>query len=183
MSTLVIADRDGTLIEDKHYLSRPDLISIIPRVKPAIKHLEQASIDLIVATNQSGVSRGYFSESSVHLVNRSCQSLLDPDRKVIKQFFYCKHAPKDLCTCRKPLTGMVDHFLAQNKASYENIYVVGDRISDILLALNLRAVPILVLTGKGRETCSSVEFSMIKDYCLISKDFYEAVKKITESSI
>jgi len=87
MTALVIADRDGTLIEDKHYLSSPDMISVIPGVMSGMKLLEESNIALVVATNQSGVGRGYFVEECVIEVNNRCQSLIDPHRKVLKHFF------------------------------------------------------------------------------------------------
>ena len=59
MRTLLIADRDGTLIEDVHYLARPDQVSIISGVIESTKSLADANVDLIVASNQSGVGRGF----------------------------------------------------------------------------------------------------------------------------
>jgi len=180
MTTLIIADRDGTLIEDKHYLSSPDMVSVIPGVISAVKLLEESKIDLIVATNQSGVGRGYFDEKSVIEVNNRCQSLIDPHRKVLKHFFYCIHSPIDHCDCRKPLTGMVDQFLISNALNYDSIYVVGDRMSDIELGANLKALPILVLTGKGRQTHSSLVRPNLKSNYLVAETFRKAVELILE---
>lgn len=178
MSALVIADRDGTLIQDKHYLSNPGSVAVIPGVVDAIELLDKAKIDLIVATNQSGVSRGYFKEECVRSVNQYCQTLIDPGQKVLKSFFYCIHGPDDNCNCRKPLTGMVDSFLSAYAEKYEQIYVIGDRLSDLELAINLQAVPVLVLTGKGLETYSSKSFSLIQEKCMIANSFYEAAQII-----
>jgi len=178
MTALIIADRDGTLIEDSHYLSTPRLVSVIPGVVEAIKLLEYAGIDLIVATNQSGVGRGFFDEACVDAVNRRCQSLIDPGRKVLRHFFYCKHSPESSCNCRKPLTGMLDKFLSQSKANYNSLYVVGDRLCDLELGRNLMAMPILVLTGKGRETLLSDRFINIQHHCEVAESFYNAVELI-----
>ena len=180
MSALVISDRDGTLIHDGHYLSDPKLVSVIPGVASAIELLEKAKIDIIVSTNQSGVARGYFNEESVIAVNQRCQRLIDPEKKVLKSFFYCTHGPNDNCKCRKPLTGMVDKFLLTNTDKYERIYVVGDRLSDLELAINLQAVPVLVLTGKGQDTYSSKPFSLIQTGCMVANSFYEAAQLIVE---
>jgi len=178
MTTLIIADRDGTLIQDSHYLSNPRLVSVIPGVLAAIKLLEHAGIDLIVASNQSGVGRGFFDEACVDAVNRRCQSLIDPGQKVLKHFFYCTHSPDSSCNCRKPLTGMLDEFLSQCRSNYTNLYVVGDRLCDLELGRNLMAMPILVLTGKGRKTLSTDEFINIEYHCEVAETFYHATELI-----
>ena len=182
MSSLVIADRDGTLIEDMHYLSDPQQVSVIPGVLSAIKLFEKSNIDLIVCTNQSGVARGYFDEKSVQLVNSRCQSLIDPDKKILKHFFYCPHGPADKCNCRKPLTGMVKEFLEKNNANYDRIYVVGDRFSDLEFGINVQALPVLVLTGKGNNTRASREFSKIQHLCVVVPSFYDAAKLIGDDN-
>lgn len=178
MAILVIADRDGTLIEDMHYIAATEHVKVIKGVKQAFKLLEKSKVEVIVATNQSGVGRGFFEEECVGQINRKCQELIDPDRKVLRAFFYCKHKPQDLCNCRKPLSGMVDKFLQENSEKYERVYVIGDRQTDIELGINLQASPILVLTGKGNETYLSEEFRKINHGLHIAKDFYDAVKII-----
>lgn len=73
---------------------------------------------------------------------------------------------------------MVDRFLSAYAEKYKQIYVVGDRLSDLELAINLQAVPVLVLTGKGLETYSSKSFSLIQADCMIMNSFYEAAQII-----
>jgi len=178
MNALIIADRDGTLIEDRHYLASPDMVCVLPSVVSSMKLLEESEIELIVATNQSGVGRGYFEEACVTEVNNRCQSLIDPHRRVLKHFFYCIHSPLEYCNCRKPLTGMVDEFLMLNAQKYDNIYVIGDRMSDLEFAFNLQALPILVLTGKGRQTHSSMLCNKFKSSYLVAETFGDAVDLI-----
>jgi len=75
---------------------------------------------------------------------------------------------------------MVDQFLNRNALKYDSIYVVGDRMSDIELGINLNASPILVLTGKGRETYSSLANSHCKTNYLVAETFKIAVEFILE---
>ena len=178
MRTLLIADRDGTLIEDVHYLARPDQVSIISGVIESTKSLADANVDLIVASNQSGVGRGFFSENSVIEVNNFCQKLIDPQKKVLKHFFYCKHTPQDNCSCRKPETGMIHEFLEETSGIYDQIFVIGDRLCDVELAINLQAAPILVLTGKGRQTFISQGFKEYYHLCHVADSFPDAVYRI-----
>lgn len=178
MKTLVIADRDGTLIADRHYLSCPDMVSVLPGVVEAISLFAQSRIDLVVASNQSGVARGLFDESSIHKVNERCISLIDPKGDVLKHFFYCKHSPLDGCSCRKPLSGMVDEFLRQTATIYNRVYVVGDRMCDLELAMNIKAIPIVVQTGKGADTLASSSIDKYRFQFLACDGFLEAANMI-----
>ena len=73
VSCAVLLDRDGTLIEDKHYLSEPSGVALLPGVGPALSRLVQAGHRLFLVSNQSGVGRGYFTEQAVV----ACQKRLD----------------------------------------------------------------------------------------------------------
>ena len=183
MTTLVIADRDGTLIEDRHYLSDPKLVSVIPGVTDGVELLKKVNCEMIIATNQSGVGRGLFDEKSVEEVNSRCLDLVDPKRIVLKQVFYCKHAPNDRCQCRKPLSGMIDKFLERTSNRYRMVYVVGDRICDLELAFNIKAIPILVLTGKGANTHESAKTKEYHSKFLIATDFLEAAIAIKGNKV
>ena len=55
VSCAVLLDRDGTLIEDKHYLSEPSGVALLPGVGPALSRLVQAGHRLFLVSNQSGV--------------------------------------------------------------------------------------------------------------------------------
>jgi D-glycero-D-manno-heptose 1,7-bisphosphate phosphatase len=183
MTTLVIADRDGTLIEDRHYLSDPELVSVIPGVTDGVELLMKSNSEMIIATNQSGVGRGLFDEQSVQKVNDRCLDLIDPKRMFVKQVFYCKHAPNDGCHCRKPLSGMIDEFLERTAEKYRMVYVVGDRMCDLELAFNIKGIPILVLTGKGTITNNSEEIQRYQFKFLIAKNFVEAAIAIRNNQV
>ena len=57
----VILDRDGTIIEEKHYLSDPEQVVLLPGVVNGLSRFQEAGLGLAVVTNQSGIGRGYFS--------------------------------------------------------------------------------------------------------------------------
>src|ERR1043166_1977680 len=69
MNRAVFLDRDGTLIEEKNYLSRPEEVVIFPSVPAALKRLQDAGLKLFVLSNQSGVGRGYFTLADVDRVH------------------------------------------------------------------------------------------------------------------
>src|SRR6185295_15594036 len=110
----VFLDRDGTLIHDVGYLNRLSQVKLFPRTAEALKLLRSAGFSLFVVSNQSGVARGYFPESSVRKAHRRVQALLKSRGARIDGFFYCPHYPQGkvkslsrACSCRKPEPGMV----------------------------------------------------------------------------
>ena len=78
VSCAVLLDRDGTLIEDKHYLSEPSGVVLLPGVGPALARLVRAGHRLFLVSNQSGVGRGYFTEQAVAACQRRLEELLGP---------------------------------------------------------------------------------------------------------
>src|SRR5581483_10888027 len=70
MNRAVFLDRDGTLIVEKNYLSKPEDVVIFPGAAVALKKLQDAGFRLFIVSNQSGVGRGYFTLADVENVHR-----------------------------------------------------------------------------------------------------------------
>ena len=147
-------DRDGTLIQEKNYLSDLSDIAFFPSVAQTLKRITALGYKLIVITNQSGVARGYFNEEFVQKVHRLLNQVLEKDQIQIDDFFYCPHHPSEGnapyvqdCKCRKPNPGLI--FEAQKKydLDLENSYMVGDKLCDIQLAKNAGVNGVFVRTG------------------------------------
>lgn len=102
VSCAVLLDRDGTLIEDKHYLSEPSGVALLPGVGPALSRLVQAGHRLFLVSNQSGVGRGYFTEQAVVACQKRLEELLEPYGVAFTDAVWCPHAPEESCFCRKP---------------------------------------------------------------------------------
>lgn len=152
---LLVLDRDGTIIEEKHYLADPEQVELIPGVAEGLRELRDAGYDIAVVTNQSGVGRGYFDESALDAVNRRMLELLESAGVTVDAVFHCPHTPDDACSCRKPRTGMLE--AASDRLGYaaHECTVVGDKACDIDLGHGLGARTVLVRTGYGSETESS----------------------------
>ncbi|SRR5665213_1572283 len=164
----VFFDRDGTLITDVGYLNNSSQIKLFAQTAGALKNLRNAGFYLFVVTNQSGVARGYFSETRVKKVHQMLQRMLKAQGAKIDAFFYCPHYPQGKvksfskkCDCRKPSTGMVKQALKRYSIDLKKSYVVGDKLDDVLLAQNAKvAAGLLVRTGNGRK--SEREFKKLK---------------------
>jgi D,D-heptose 1,7-bisphosphate phosphatase len=111
----VFLDRDGTINEEVGYVNHLERFTLLPGVGQAIRLLNQFEIKAVVITNQSGVARGYFPESLIHLVHQKMQDLLRMEGARLDGIYYCPHHPevgdppyRQKCRCRKPETGLVE---------------------------------------------------------------------------
>lgn len=162
MRRAVFLDRDGTVIEERGYLGRLDLISPFPYAAEAIVRLREAGYLVIVVTNQAGVARGYFTEAFVREAHRHLDSLLAPHGAAPDAYYYCPHHPEGVvegyrtaCRCRKPAPGMVEQAARDWEVDVARSFVVGDKWLDVGLANQAGARGILVRTGYGETTADS----------------------------
>ena len=158
---------------------------LLPRVGQAIRLLNQHEIKTVVITNQSGVARGYFPESLIHLVHRKMQDLLKMEGAHLDGIYYCPHHPdvgsppyRQRCQCRKPATGLVEEAVRELDLDLSKSYMIGDRGVDIEFAHQVGAKGILVLTGygKGEWEYFRDQWKMKPEH--IAPDLYEAVQWI-----
>ena len=152
----VFLDRDGTLIEEVNYLSRLEDLRLFPFTAAAVKLLKENGFLIIVVTNQSGIGRGVFDESSMHAVHEKIQSEL---AGMIDAFYFCPHLPCDGCSCRKPNTGMIESAMADFDIDLQNSWMVGDKKIDVETGKLAGAQTALVLTGYGQQHQNILEFT------------------------
>ena len=158
MRPAVFLDRDGTLIEERGYLDRLDLIAPFSHTAPALARLREAGFALVLVTNQAGVARGYFDEDFVRRAHAHLAELLARDGIVLDGYYYCPHHPegvvsryRQVCRCRKPSPGMIERAAADLQLDVARSFVVGDKWLDVELASNAGARGILVRTGYGAD--------------------------------
>ncbi|MEM9805571.1 MAG: D-glycero-beta-D-manno-heptose 1,7-bisphosphate 7-phosphatase [Cyanobacteria bacterium P01_D01_bin.56] len=148
----VVFDRDGTLIHERHYLSDPEQIELIPGIVVGLRLLAELGFGLIIVTNQSGIGRGYFSEHKLAEIHARLTQLLAEEQISLDGIFYCPHTPHDGCDCRKPRPGMLLQAAQRFHFDPAQCFVVGDKPCDINLGKAVGATTILVKTGYGMET-------------------------------
>lgn len=149
----VFLDRDGTLIEERAYLADPEGVELVPGVVEALKALRRAGFALVTVTNQSGIALGLYSEEEYRAVAARLDEVLEAAGAPVDATECCPHHPDVTgpCACRKPSTGMHLRAAADLGLDTEHSYYVGDKITDVLPALELGGKGILVRTGYGRE--------------------------------
>lgn len=164
----VFLDRDGTLIREVNYLSRPEEIEILPGVGDALRSLREYGFKLIVVTNQSAVARGRLSESKLASIHDLLRAKLACEGAVLDGIYYCPHHPTEgqgqyriVCDCRKPKTGMVDQAIKDFHLDALASYLVGDQAIDIELAKQVGARGILICDGLPRAPADRAEVPIV----------------------
>ncbi|WP_126452045.1 D-glycero-beta-D-manno-heptose 1,7-bisphosphate 7-phosphatase [Sulfuriflexus mobilis] len=150
---LVILDRDGVINEDSdEFIKSPDEWIPIPGSLEAIAQLSNAGWRVVVASNQSGLSRKLFDIDTLNAIHDKMYSMVNEYGGVIDAVFFCPHAPKDHCDCRKPKPGMLEQISQRLRIELNGVPVIGDSLRDLQAAQAVNAQPVLVRTGKGTET-------------------------------
>lgn len=183
----VFLDRDGTLNEDVGYPAHPSQVKIYPSSFEAVKTFNSAGMLAIIITNQSGVGRGFLTEEDLRLIHDKIRASFLEQQARLDAIYYCPHyrlSPipryKKDCDCRKPKPGLVLQAAQDFSLDLERSYMIGDKAEDILLAKNVLAAPILVLTGSGRETLSNLKDRGLKPACVV-ENILEAARWIMET--
>lgn len=162
----VLLDRDGTVIEDKHYLHDPEGVELLPGALKGLRRMQDLGFGLALLTNQSGVGRGYFTEDDVHAVNNRLLAMLLEQGVRIDAVYHCPHAPEENCRCRKPEPGMMLQAAGELGFDPFDCFMIGDKLADVQLGRNTGAVPILVRTGKGaqeEDACRGIADFVVDD--------------------
>jgi D-glycero-D-manno-heptose 1,7-bisphosphate phosphatase len=150
---LLILDRDGVINHDSdEYIKSPEEWRPIPGSIEAIALLTQAAWRIVVASNQSGVARGLFDMAALNAIHAKMHKAVNQAGGRIDAVFYCPDMPDESSSCRKPHPGMLQAIGERFSTPLQGVPAVGDKLSDLQAAAAVGASPILVLTGKGRQT-------------------------------
>lgn len=161
MTRLILLDRDGIINQDSlHYIKSVDEYILIPGSIEAIARLTNAGYNIGVATNQSGVSRGLYTEIELKAMHDKLIQLVTAAGGKIDAIEYCIHLPAEECFCRKPQPGMLLALAKRFNCSLKHVPFVGDRVSDIQAALSVGADPVIVLS-------SMTDLNELKTYPLV----------------
>ena len=153
LPTVVFLDRDGTIIEDRHYLSRAEEVKLLPGAADAIARINAQLVPVIVVTNQSGIARGIFTVEDHERVTERLDDLLRERGAHLDGSYFCPHAPEDGCDCRKPGTLLFrqaakdHHEIDLTRALY-----IGDKMRDVEPGLTLGGQAILIPSSETAKS-------------------------------
>jgi D-glycero-D-manno-heptose 1,7-bisphosphate phosphatase len=149
-------DRDGVLIDEVQYLSRPDQVRLVPGAAAAVGRAARNGWKVVVVTNQSGVARGLLPEERLADIHAELARQLAAESARMDGIYYCPHHPtagvgeylRD-CDCRKPRPGMLQAAARDFGIDLGRSVLVGDRRTDLEAGLAAGCRVVLVRTGYG----------------------------------
>lgn len=158
MRNAVFLDRDGTLLDELGYLTPDSTVHVYPYSIDAIRLLSRAGFAVVVITNQGGIGLGLYDHAFVDRTHANLSRQFEAGGAPIDGWYYCPHHPdavvpefKQVCSCRKPATGLVTAAAKDLELDLSRSWVVGDQWRDIEVAHRTGARSVLVRTGYGRR--------------------------------
>jgi D-glycero-D-manno-heptose 1,7-bisphosphate phosphatase len=179
----VFMDRDGCLIEEMGYINHPSRVRLLPRTSAAVTRLNRAGIAAVMATNQAGIARDYFSEETLEAVNAEVERQLGDQGARLDALYVCTHHPtagqaphRDVCGCRKPKPGLLLRAAAEMNLDLSRSVMIGDKPSDVAAGQAAGVSTVLVLTGYGRGEWEyrRHEWTLGPDH--VAEDLFDAVE-------
>src|SRR5436189_633281 len=128
MTAAVFLDRDGTLIEERNYISRPEDVAIFPGVGGALKQLQNLGFMLFIVSNQSGVGRGYFTLADVQKVNQHLIQEFARETVRFEKIYIAPESPETPSRCRKPSPQFLFDARDEFGIDLAQSYMIGDRL-------------------------------------------------------
>ncbi len=152
-SRLIVVGRDGVVNECRDGgLRSPADWRPVPGSLDAIARLHRAGWQVVVMTNQPGLGEGWLDSERLNLIHERLRMELARVGGRLSAIFYCPHAPDAGCGCRKPGAGLAESLARRLRISLVGVPFVGDDAEDLACARAVSARPVLVRTGRGRET-------------------------------
>ena len=159
LNRYLILDRDGVInLDSPDYIKNPEEFLPMARSLSAIALLTKLGYGILIATNQSGLARGYYSHDILEQIHEKMHALIQAAGGKILDVFFCPHGPADLCLCRKPKIGLY-HAIQQKYPDIilPHTYSVGDSLRDLQAAEKAGCLPVLVKTGNGEKTRQTIQ--------------------------
>lgn len=156
---LIILDRDGVINHDSDaYIKSPQEWIPITSSLQAISQLNKAGYRIAIATNQSGIGRGYYDLEALDAMHQKMKRLLMLLGGHIDHIEFCPHLPSAHCKCRKPKAGMLNKIAKKFAMNPQDIVMVGDTMGDYKAAIKAGMSFALVKTGKGQRTLATGKY-------------------------
>jgi D,D-heptose 1,7-bisphosphate phosphatase len=183
----VFIDRDGTLNEEKGFVTAPGQLRLIPGAAEAVRMLNASRYLAICVTNQPVIARGDVSFDQLDAIHARLDALLGSEGAYLDDLLFCPHHPdkgyegevaeyKTDCGCRKPKPGLLIEAARRYNIDLEGSYMIGDRTADIAAgqAAGCRAIGVRTGAALSDGKCGATADA-------VCKDLLEAVKSILEN--
>ena len=146
----IFLDRDGVINKDINYLHKIDDFEFIDGIFDACLYFQSLGYKIIIITNQSGISRGYYSELDYQNLTQWMLAKFKKENINILDIFHCPHGPNSTCDCRKPKPGMFLKAKTKHRIDMEKSWMIGDKEADVIAA-NAAGIEKTILVRSGHK--------------------------------
>lgn len=144
----IFLDRDGVINQEVNYLHKIEKFKFIEGVFDACRYFQSLNYIIIIVSNQSGIARGYFTETDYKKLTKWILRQFSKENILISDIFYCSHSPDANCNCRKPKPGMFINAKIKHGIDFSTSWMIGDQESDIQAA-NAAGIQNTILVRSG----------------------------------
>lgn len=177
MQKLLFIDRDGTIIDEPKTDFQIDSLEKLEFLPKAISNLrkiaEETDYKLVMVTNQDGLGTESFPEDTFWPAHNKMLKTLENENIYFSAIHIDRSFPHENLPTRKPETGLLTHFFDATKYDLANSYVIGDRATDVQLAVNLGAKAIFIVDGLANNLEEGLTSEQKDATKLISNDWDE----------
>jgi D-glycero-D-manno-heptose 1,7-bisphosphate phosphatase len=155
---VIILDRDGTIVVDRHYLSDPEELEFEQEAAIGLRKMRDLGFRLVIITNQSGIARGFFSLSRLDEIHAKLKQMLSSIGIALAGIYFCPHAPDDACDCRKPQLRLMRQASEDLGFDMSQAIVIGDKESDVEFGRLAGAVTMLIAKPAGTVSTTAADY-------------------------
>ena len=130
----IFLDRDGVINKEVNYLYKIDDFEFTDGIFDACLHFLNLGFKIIIITNQSGISRGFYNESDYQKITQWMLAQFENKYINILDVFHCPHGPNSTCNCRKPMPGMFLNAKTKHNIDMKKSWMIGDKEVDVIAA-------------------------------------------------
>jgi len=132
----IFLDRDGVINKDVNYAYKIVDFEFIDGIFEVCIYFQNLGYKIIIVTNQSGISRGYYSENDFQTITNWMLAQFKKNDINILDVFHCPHSPDSHCNCRKPKPGMLLNAKHKHNINMQNSWIIGDKETDIIAGIS-----------------------------------------------
>jgi D-glycero-D-manno-heptose 1,7-bisphosphate phosphatase len=152
---VIVLDRDGTIIVDRHYLADPESLQFAAGAQAGLRTMADLGFRLVVITNQSGIARGFLSLATLEQIHERLRQMLKGAGVTLEGIYFCPHEPADECDCRKPKLGLMRQAAKELGFEMSKAIVIGDKDSDIEFGRRAGALTFRIGKPESRPASSA----------------------------
>ena len=186
MKKVLFIDRDGTIIvepPEDFQVDSLEKLEFLPFAISSLKKLQDFGYELVMVSNQDGRGTSSFPEEDFQKPHQKMLDILNKEGISFAEIFVDDSFPEANSPNRKPNTGLLTNYLISNLIDLYNSFTIGDRETDIQLAINLGCKSIFYSDQPHEKAAlSSKNWLEISNFLTTKKDRIVELERNTKET-